>query len=715
MKKIIILLLLSFGILFGQQMGPYLQHYMGGLSKKASGEKLHLLVSGDHNLINDLTNAGINCQTQLENMATIIVDPAQLNTLLGIKSIKKISMGPKNKLYNSKAVVYQNVEAAYNLGYTGSNVIVGVVDTGIDFYHPMFRKENGETRILYIWDQPAAGSPHPSGYDYGVEYTESQINQDLISGSPNSIVSQIDDNGHGTHVTGSMAGYDYTVSPPDNFDGGATDANIIFVKTTFWNSDIRNGVDYIFQKASALGKPCVVNLSLGSQYGPHDGTEDDSQALNAIIGPGKIVVRSAGNDGSDYVHYFANSVVSTETITFGYGYTGTDYSNYLTVWLEAGDDLQSVSLTWGTGSITNVTKGGHKSSSGIDVYLYSTASTNNGKIAAYIFMNNGALVSETFELVLNSMNNANSNSTIERHAWASHSVMANPYDGFSQGTSYGSYLHYPYTLGSMACADSVVTVGAFKTLKSWMGSSGGPYWYPNTGEEGGIAVFSAIGPTADGRNKPDIIAGGTNIASARSKDASYDPALLLPSPHTETYAYMQGTSMASPVAAGAIALLLEKNPAWGKENVMNYLSNHAQGTTSEYSATEVKVKNDPNTWERVFGYGGIDLTDAFNPDAVSKDNFISREFNLEQNYPNPFNPETMIKYHLIKACDVKLNIYNSIGQKVRALVFANQSSGSYEITWNGRNDLGKKVSSGIYLIRLEAGTFIQTKKMILMK
>jgi hypothetical protein len=90
-------------------------------------------------------------------------------------------------------------------------------------------------------------------------------------------------------------------------------------------------------------------------------------------------------------------------------------------------------------------------------------------------------------------------------------------------------------------------------------------------------------------------------------------------------------------------------------------------------------------------------------------------FQLHQNYPNPFNPSTSIRYQLAANNKVELTIYNTLGQKVRTLVNNYQSAGKQTVIWDGRNEKGKAVSSGIYFYRLKAGDFICSKKMLLVR
>lgn len=94
---------------------------------------------------------------------------------------------------------------------------------------------------------------------------------------------------------------------------------------------------------------------------------------------------------------------------------------------------------------------------------------------------------------------------------------------------------------------------------------------------------------------------------------------------------------------------------------------------------------------------------------------LPKEFALQQNYPNPFNPTTLIKYDVPRRSQVRLSIYNVLGQKVRTLFDGVQNPGSYSEEWDGSTEGGNSVSSGIYFYRIEAGSFVQTKKMVLMK
>ena len=140
------------------------------------------------------------------------------------------------------------------------------------------------------------------------------------------------------------------------------------------------------------------------------------------------------------------------------------------------------------------------------------------------------------------------------------------------------------------------------------------------------------------------------------------------------------------------------------------------GVVAEYVFKSVKTPN-LNDFQIVDGVM-VDLsgdTDAiFNIDIVSSltDNLVNK---LGQNVPNPFNPATIIEYNLKESGEVKLIVYNLLGQQVRALVSQHMDAGYHSAIWNGQNELGRQVASGIYIYQLSAGNFTQAKRMVLLK
>ena len=101
--------------------------------------------------------------------------------------------------------------------------------------------------------------------------------------------------------------------------------------------------------------------------------------------------------------------------------------------------------------------------------------------------------------------------------------------------------------------------------------------------------------------------------------------------------------------------------------------------------------------------------------ASVEEQVLAENFELWQNYPNPFNPSTHIHYLLPRSENVQLVIYNTLGQMIKTLVFGKQKAGAYTATWSGTDETGARVSSGVYMVTLRAGDYVQTRKMILMR
>ena len=133
--------------------------------------------------------------------------------------------------------------------------------------------------------------------------------------------------------------------------------------------------------------------------------------------------------------------------------------------------------------------------------------------------------------------------------------------------------------------------------------------------------------------------------------------------------------------------------------------------------------NDPDDADATFVLGGGSIVIHDNPKTKKANEFVDdsqivtipTEFALHQNYPNPFNPETQIRYMLAEERRVSLDIYNIMGEKIRTLINGLMNVGYHSVTWDGRDNFGKQVSGGIYLARIQAGTYTKTIRMLLMK
>src|SRR5436309_7051932 len=283
----------------------------------APANNISLVMRGDIRS-SDLEALGAKVQTHAGSVTTVLAPLASVPALLGVAGVEAID-APRQlqPLLNVSAMdidapqVWGGAAPNYT-GATGKGVIIGIVDTGLDLSNADFRTATNQTRVKYVWDQTAFGSG-PGTFGYGLEFTEAQIN----AGTCN----EVDSDGHGTHIAGIAASNGRKTSgtyPMYRYVGIAPEANLVIVKSYLLENEIIDGANYIFQKATSLGKDCVILIAAGCNRGAHDGTYNLDVALSALTGPGHIIVAAAGNQGGQALH---------SQVNLGSGQTGTiDFS-----------------------------------------------------------------------------------------------------------------------------------------------------------------------------------------------------------------------------------------------------------------------------------------------------------------------------------------------------------------------------------------------------
>ncbi len=206
------------------------------------------------------------------------------------------------------------------LDLTGKGVLVGFLDSGIDYTHPAFRNADGSTRIFGLWDQTDQRGTPPLDLSYGTEYTQEEINQALRSSDPYSIVPERDDLGHGTAVAGIACGSPDRYS---DFYGAAPGSGLLVVKLkqakqylrdyfltlpeapVYQESDLMLGVRYLVQTARALQRPLVICIALGTNQGGHTGVSPLENVLTSSQSvSGVYVCTAAGNEAGKGHHYY---------------------------------------------------------------------------------------------------------------------------------------------------------------------------------------------------------------------------------------------------------------------------------------------------------------------------------------------------------------------------------------------------------------------------
>lgn len=243
------------------------------------------------------------------------------------------------------------------LNLKGSGVLIGVVDTGIDYTNPAFRYEDGGTKIASIWDQSIPGTP-PGDYLFGSEYSAADINRALSADDPYAVVPHRDTAGHGTFLAAAAAGRE-----GGEYMGTAPDAELVVVKlrranpyhlarymipetqeNAFASSDVMLGINYVLEKASALGRPISVFLGIGTNFGSHDGFSPLEGYLARVSHMNGVAITvAAGNEAlaRHHTHGRIPAAGSEQNIEIQTGFT-PDAIN-VQIWNSAADRL-SVSL-----------------------------------------------------------------------------------------------------------------------------------------------------------------------------------------------------------------------------------------------------------------------------------------------------------------------------------------------------------------------------------
>lgn len=250
-----------------------------------------------------------------------------------IESPKMLTLNIKEEL-NRTCITSVRPPSDFNL--TGEGVIIAVIDSGIDYTHPDFINEDGTSRIFYMWDQTVTGKP-PEGFTHGAEYDNAMINEALLSKDPYSVVSETDTEGHGTAVAGIAAGNGRSSGGENT--GVAPKASLIIVKlgekgfpSFAKTTELMRAIKYAVDKATALGMPLVVNISYGTNDGPHNGQSLFETYIDDMAEKWKTsFVVASGNEGAAG-HHYEGRILTGGTQDIKFFYAGKYSSFYITMW-----------------------------------------------------------------------------------------------------------------------------------------------------------------------------------------------------------------------------------------------------------------------------------------------------------------------------------------------------------------------------------------------
>lgn len=463
----------------------------------------------------------------------------------------------------------------------GEGVIVGIIDTGIDYTNQCFRKTDGSSRILEIWDQTDQSGRLPEDIGYGSVYTQEEINQALKLADPFSAVPIRDESGHGTQLASIAAG---SFDEDRGWSGAAPMADLAVVKLkpakeylrryymvrpeaeAYQENDIMMGVRYLSDLAFRVGKPLVICIALGSNRGGHEGTSPLSSILNmASARSDRCILVAGGNEANQGHHFYGNLMQGQAYQEVELRVAEEEYGLTMELWGTT-PDLLSISMI---------------SPAGEEIPRISSSLGNR----QYDFLFERTVVYIDFQ----SLDPSSGDEMIRIRMFA-------PSAGIWRLRVYGtSVIHGIYniwlpvtgfispgtvfpdsnpdiTLTSPANAEAPITIAGYQV------------------QNDSIYIASSRGYTRKGRIKPDIAAPGVKVSA-------FEPG--------NRFTTVTGTSAAAAIAAGAAALLLEwgvvrgNRPTMGTQEIKQLLIRGARRNPNELY---------PN---RSWGYGALNLYNSF--------------------------------------------------------------------------------------------------------
>ena len=629
----------------------------------------------------NVENLGVKLNTEAANFFTALIPINSLETLFSVEGILKVEIAEKvdSSIDNARALTNVNqVHAGTGLpqAYTGSGVIVGVIDKGFDYTHPNFKVLNTfQPKMSKVWEHANFSGPAPNGFNYG---TELYCPTDILNRMRDRI-----DQTHGTHVAGIAAGTG-GISANSNLRGVAYGSELVFVSMNDLptNQQFLDGINYIFNHANQVNKPAVINMSWNGQVGPHDGTSDFDEMCDNLVGNGKILVGSAGNNGSDLLHLskiFSASSNTLESFVKFNSSASTAGESTIDIWGEVGKNF-SVAV-----NIYNINTNTYEA---YTPYINTLSGTNTTTTSNYNLYDNDIFVPDlcTVQVSYERINPQNNKPHVQFYIYNSAQDDNYRYISLdfiaSDGTVNSwcpkcSFNNLTYTspfqngdtnmtVGELGgTGNSIISVGAYTSKNTWTSYSEQTQYQPNQTTPhvlNQIAPFSSKGPTADGRIKPDITAPGNILVSSVSRfDSNYTSTSprtvsgLNDSSNTWWYGMMEGTSMAAPMVTGIIALWLQANRNLTVQQIKTILQN-SPSITDSFTGTGSAIPN--NTWGRgkIDALAGVQYINQFlNIDSFdNKNNFIV--------YPNPTSSKV---YITSKEYISTYEIFNTLGQKVK--------------------------------------------------
>lgn len=738
MKKIffLILLFVSVGPLMAQQkakLSPLTRQCLADeqFLQKSADQSLVLKKTADGKIlvgalikVNDapkahsgITALGVNIGTKAGNVWTVKIPKEKLLQFSQLDGISYIQLDepvrPDLNIVRTNTRS-DSVQRGISLpkAYSGKGVVMGVIDFGFDYTHPSVYDTLGSRyRIKRVWELNSNGTP-PAGFNYGNELTDTTAMK--ARGTDNAQQT------HGACVAGIAGGSGYGSPNNNRYRGIAYDADLVFVGVrrdsiekqwlTGGFSDFLDGIGYIFNYAGSVNKPAVVNISWGSQSGPHDGTTLFNEACDNMASSGKIIVMSAGNDGEEKIH-LSKSFTANDTLL----HTFLDFvpANYKRTWVDMWGDSAKTFCA----KVSLFSNGVETKTTGftcIDDQVHQAVLINDISNDSCIiqFITSKAEYNNKSRLTINLFNKTTDTVMISLkandgtvHLWNEYyyygytNSFVSDFNGF--GYSWADTGNTQSTTSDMGSAKSVLLIGAHISKTGWKALDGQSYGYNNY-TTGKIAPFSSRGPLTNGASKPDFTAPGLTMATAVSSyETRYAPggarSPYLVTAYTEPlsnkkfyYCEFTGTSASAPVTSGIVALMLEANPLLSPAQ--------AKRIIQQTAITDIHTGTLPPQGDNTWGYGKINAYAAIKRanQETGLYSFAGTKLDCAL-FPNPNNGVFMLDYSAEQKDMLKIEAFDLTGKLVKEIPQWETSTGTntYTLDFSALN-------KGLYIIKVSS-------------
>jgi len=725
--KYLLLPFLLFGLaLHAQKRENFNFELRTALKTMEPSEELHLYLRGDLSQITTYVraNEGV-IKGAIGNIVSVRIPAGNMEALRTAEYIDFIEFTlSKPQMLADVMITNNNIQPIHAgaeplpQAYLGEDVIIGMIDSGIELDHPDFQNGDGSTRVIALWDHVQGEEDPfrvPQPYGYGQEWNAEDIDQD-IDGHDD----QAQWFGHGSTVTGVATG---NANATGNFIGVAPLADIIVVSSDFsmpnWKSTIADAVDFIFNKADEFGKPVVINASLGDYYGSHDGLDGAALFIDELLEEqsGRSMVSAAGNSNNFDPYHLAYEVPENDTAFTWFSYNPNSVIGEPSVFFE----LWADSADFYTTSYTIGADLAEPSYSFEGYAQWRTVEANLGEVVADTIFQNGNILG-IVETWCGQRGDQYQLQVVVREAfsdqykWRFSSTGGGTFDVWSFGPFGSSVIEsqnlpnqgqfpdminyqlpdkFKTTVDSWTCSDNVITVANYVNRNEYVNYLGETTFVPGIVPLD-ISINSSQGPTRDNRHKPDISASGDYTLSAgRLANLA---SLIASNPDRVAEGGMHyrngGTSMASPVVAGVAALYFDRDPEATFEEVKTAIIENA--LADEFTGVLPNFR-----WGHGKLNGFATLTEPF---GVTSSEFVAANGTIKI-YPNPTRGDLNIVNH---QGDLRgIDLYDLSGRLVKSINLSGNSEGIINISL-------RDIADGVYIVQARQGNgeLLQSKLMI---